>query len=290
MNDSPVLTPEFCERGYNNRAAVPDHADYFRRWADDSAEVRAQLACEIDLRYGARPKETMDLFPAGGARGLLVFIHGGYWRALDKSDHSFVVRPFVAAGYDAACLNYDLCPSVDIATIVDECRNAIAWLVQHGAEHRVASKNMVISGHSAGGHLAAMMHATDWRARDVDSGAIRGGVSISGVFDLEPLIHTSMNLDLRLSPASAAAVSPVRMQPALAVPFLLAVGSIETSEFLRQSQLLWEAWPGVRPAGDNGPVLLDGHHHFSAVDYLADSGDRLYRETVRLFDPATAAA
>ena len=191
--------------------------------------------------------------------------------------------PFVAAGFDVAVVNYDLCPDVDIGTIVGECRDALAWLAKNGAAHGVAAGNIVIGGHSAGGHLAAMLHATDWREHGVDPDVIRGGVSISGVFDLEPLIHTSLNPDLRLDAERAGAWSPVRMQPVLAVPLLLTVGAIETSEFLRQSRLQWDAWPGVRPQGSTGPMLLTGCHHFSAVDCLADPAHPLHRETVKLF-------
>lgn len=281
--NTPVLTPEFCERGYNNRAAVPDHALYFQRWADTSAAARSELPCMLDLRYGQRPKETLDLFPAGGKRGLLVFMHGGYWRALDKSDFSYIAPHFVTAGIDVALINYDLCPAVDIGTITDECRNAFTWLAKNGAAQSVAAEKIVISGHSAGGHLVAMLHATDWRQHGVDPGVIKGGVSVSGVFDLEPLIHTSLNPDLRLDVDSAAAWSPVRLQPAVRAPLLLAVGAIETSEFLRQSQLQWEAWAQVRPEGRTGPMLLPGCHHFSAIDCLADPAHPLYRETVKLF-------
>jgi len=282
---SPVhLTPEMCERGYNNRAAVPDYPAYFARWAADSAATRAELKPELDVRYGKRPKETMDLFSAGGRRGLLVFIHGGYWRALDKSDFSYLVRPFVAEGIDVAMVNYDLCPSVDIGTIIDECRNAAAWLLREGAAHGLATRNVVISGDSAGGHLAAVLHATDWAAMKVDPSPIKASVSVSGVFDLEPLIHTSMNPDLRLNSENAAAWSTVHKRPTLAAPLLIAVGTIETSEFVRQSQLQWDAWPEVRPSSTaSGPLMLEGCHHFSAMDALADVRSPLFRETLKFF-------
>jgi arylformamidase len=288
MSAAP-LTPEQCERGYNNRAAVPDYGDYFTRWAADSAATRSALKTTLDVRYGKRPKETMDLFHAGGRRGLLVFIHGGYWRALDKSDFSYLARPYVAEGVDVAIVNYDLCPLVDIGTIIDECRNAVAWLLREGAAHGLNTDSVVISGDSAGGHLTAVLHATDWPALNVDAGvirkAIKAGVSVSGVFDLEPLIHTSMNPDLRLNKDNAAAWSPVRMRPTLAVPLLIAVGAIETSEFIRQSQVQWEVWPGVRPAtaGSTGPMMLEGCHHFSAMDCLADPRHPLFRETLQYF-------
>jgi arylformamidase len=278
-----MLTPELCERGYNNRAAVPDFQQYFDRWAAESADTRKALDSALDLRYGTRPKETLDLFRAGGRRGLLVFIHGGYWRSLDKSDFSFLARAFVADGIDVACINYDLCPSVDIGTIIDEAKSAVAWLMREGAALDLATRDIVLSGHSAGGHLIGALHATDWTMMGIDARAIRGGVSVSGVFDLEPLIHTSMNPDLRLDATNAAAWSPVRMRPVLSAPVLIAVGENETPEFIRQSQLQWDAWPQVRPAGSSGPMIIEGCNHFSAIDRLADRSHPLYRETLKLF-------
>jgi arylformamidase len=230
----------------------------------------------------------MDLFPAGGKRGTLVFIHGGYWRALDKSDFSFAARPYVSAGIDVAMLNYDLCPIVDIGTIIDECRNAVAWLLRVGASHGLATNHVVITGDSAGGHLAAVLYATDWRAIGIDPSPLKGGVALSGVFDLEPLVLTSMNPDLRLNAENAAAWSPLRMRPVLDAPLLVTVGADETSEFIRQSQLLWEAWPEVRPTspcgGSGGPLLIPAANHFSAMDRFADPRAQLFAETLRMFD------
>ena len=278
------LTPDTAERGYNNRAAVPEHARYFSRWAGESARVRSALHCVLDVRYGSRPKETMDLFTAGGRRGLLFFIHGGYWRSLDKSDHSFVAEPFVEHGYDVAVINYDLCPSVDIATIVDECRGALQWIVKHAKAYGINADRIVISGHSAGAHLVAMLHATDWRALGIDPSIIVGGCGISGVYDLEPLLMTSINGDLRLDDDSAKASSPIQSKPAIKAPLFLAAGASETSEFVRQTQLMWNAWPDVRPSGMKKPMLIDGVHHFSALDCLADGSHPLFMETMRLFD------
>ncbi len=153
-----VYTPEFVERGYNLRAAVPEHPQWFEHYAATSAEARARFAPRLDLRYGPGPKETLDLFvPARPARGTLVFLHGGYWRALDKSDFSYVAPPFLAHDLAVAVVNYDLCPDVTVATIVDECRRALAWLVREGAALGAPADRIVIAGHSAGGHLTAMM-------------------------------------------------------------------------------------------------------------------------------------
>src|SRR5271170_6379062 len=197
MSAPPAAT---VEREYNLRQAFPDHPQWFARWADDSAAARQRLVAHLDLRYGSGPKQTLDVFPSENARGALLFIHGGYWRALDKSEHSFVAPPLVAQGISVAVINYDLCPQVRIGDIVEQCREAVAWLHREGARFGVPAQRLVVAGHSAGGHLAAMLLATDWRARGLP-GAVAGAVAISGVFDLEPLLQVSFNTDLQLDAA-----------------------------------------------------------------------------------------
>lgn len=281
---APVLTPEFVERGYNNRAAVPDHAKWFARWAELSAATKAQFPPQLDLRYGPNPKETLDLFvPEGKPRGTFVFIHGGYWRALDKSDHAFVAAPMLAQGIAVANVNYDLCPDVSIATIVDECRRAVAWVVREGARHGAAPEALVVGGHSAGGHLAAMMVATDWSALGLPRAPLAGAVTLSGVHDLSPMPLFSFNADFKLDAAEARRLSPALMRPGAPVPVLCAVGASETSEFVRQTQLLWDAWPDHRPPGATGPLLIPGRHHFDVVADFADPGSALTRATLALF-------
>ena len=277
-----MLPADFVEREYNLRAAFPDHPDWFARWAADSAAARAELACRLDLRYGSGPKQTLDLFPAARPCGALLFIHGGYWRALDKSDHSFVARPLVEHGIGVAVLNYDLCPDVSIARIIEECREAVAWLTREGARHGVPVDRLVVAGHSAGGHLAAMLFATDWVAHGVPVGAIAAGVAISGVFDLEPLVQVSFNTDLRLDAAKARAASPVYLTPRVRAPLLLAAGGRETGEFIRQSWLLWEHWPECHPSGRKGPLFVPERHHFSIVSDLGDPDSELVMSIHRL--------
>jgi len=267
----PALSAEFVEREYNNRAACPDHPQWFARWAAESEAARARLTARLDLRYGTGPRQTLDLFPTTRPRGALLFIHGGYWRALDKSFHSFIAAPLVDDGVGVAVLNYDLCPQVSIARIVDECREAVAWLGKEGARHGVPCDRLIIAGNSAGGHLAAMMLATDWSARNVDPATIIAAFAISGVFDLEPLIQSSLNADLRLDSAAARAASPVHLKPVVSAPLLLAVGANETNEFRRQTRLQWESWPGSRPTGWCGPYEVPDRHHFSIVSDLGDA-------------------
>ena len=286
MNDSGsdfILTPDSVERGYNNRAAVADHQVWLDRYPELSAATRARHRHVLDLRYGPAPKETLDLFvPATAARGTFVFIHGGYWRALDKADFHFVAGPLLAQGISVAVANYDLCPAVSIARIVDECRRMMVWIAREGRHHGVVKGNVVVGGHSAGGHLAAMMFATNWDALGLAQDPLVGGVTLSGVHDLKPLVLASMNADLRLTNAEAARVSPVNHASLTPAPLLVAVGGAETSEFIRQSQLMWDSWPdNRRPAA--GPLILAGKHHFSVVADYADPESKLTQATLALF-------
>lgn len=281
---APTYTAEFVERGYNNRAAVSDHAQWFARWAALSAEAQQRFQPKLDLRYGPNPKETLDLFvPASAARGTFVFIHGGYWRALDKSDHRFVAAPFIAQGISVAVINYDLCPDVSIATIVDECRRAVSWLKRDGAHYGANADSIVVGGHSAGGHLAAMLIATAPEAFGLTRHPLAGAVSVSGVHDLRPLTLFSFNADLKLDDVEAARLSPVLHRPATPAPIAIAVGGGETSEFLRQADLLFEAWPSNRPAGASGPLVIADRHHFDVVVDFADPSSALTRATLALF-------
>jgi len=285
MASRPALTRDDVERGYNNRAAVPDHPYWLDQFATQSEHAALSLSPR-EIRYGSGPKETLDLFvPADPARGTLLFIHGGWWRALDKADHAFVAPAFVAAGIAVAVINYDLCPDVTISTIVEQCRRAVTWAAREGTQLG-APPPLVIAGHSAGGHLVAMMIATDWRAHGFDAAPFVAGVSLSGVHDLEPLVLFTHNDDFRLDEASARAVSPVNHAPQADVPLMIAVGARETSEFIRQSHLLWDAWPRNRRPRHGGPMAIAGHHHFSVVLEYADPHSALTRETLALFPRA----
>lgn len=279
----PALTRDAVERGYNNRAAVPDHPHWLEQYSARSESAIEVLRPALDVRYGPNPKETLDLFvPAGPARGTFMFIHGGYWRALDKSEHAFVAPPFVAAGFAAAVINYDLCPQVSIATIIGECRRAVTWLAREGPQQG-APAPLVIGGYSAGGHLTAMLWATDWRDAGLGRTPFVGGVSLSGLHDLEPMVRFSYNSDIRLDDAEAQRLSPVNCAPTTDAPLVLAVGADETSEFLRQTQLLWDAWPRNRPAGTRAPMQIAGRHHFSAVLDYTDPASALTQATLALF-------
>jgi len=278
------LPADFVEREYNLRAAFPDHPEWFARWAAESAVARSTLQGQCNIRYGSGPKQTMDLFPAPQPRGAFLFIHGGYWRALDKDDHSFIAPPLVEQGIGVAIINYDLCPDVSIDRIVEECRQALAWLKREGAARGLPADRLVVGGHSAGGHLVAMLLVTDCAADGLPPSPITAGVPVSGVFDLEPLVQVSFNVDLKLDTARAHALSPIHLQLRTPVPLLLAAGADETSEFIRQSWLLWERWPECHPPGRKGPLFVRERHHFSVLSDFGDRKSELVTATLRLFD------
>jgi arylformamidase len=279
-----VLTPELVERGYNNRAAVPDHPVFIERYVAQSRAAVDALGPRLDVRYGRGPKETLDLFlPAGTPRGTFAFLHGGYWRAFDKSDFSYVAPPFVAQGLAVAVINYDLCPQVSMGTIVDEIARAIAFLVRDERQLHTPRLPLVVAGHSAGGHLAAMMHTLQPAALGAATHPVRAAVSLSGLHDLAPMLMSSYNADLHLDQAQVEALSPVLRSPQTDAPVLLAVGAGETAEFLRQTDLLWDAWPAQRPPGATAPMRIAGRHHFDVVLDYGDADSALTRATLALF-------
>jgi arylformamidase len=284
MSPSIDLTPDAVERGYNNRAAVPDHQRWLDEWVERSRRAQDALQPTIDLRYGAAPKETLDLFaPAKPARGTLVFIHGGWWRSLDKADYAFVAPAFVAAGYAVAMVNYTLCPEAPIATIVEQCRRALRFIVREGPV-RNAPAPLVVAGHSAGGHLTAMMYTIDWHAEGFTSVPFTGGLSLSGVHDLTPLVQFSHNVDFRLDVERAKALSPALIPPRTDAPLHLAVGADETSEFVRQTDLMWDAWPENHPAGARAPIHVAGRNHYDVVLDYVDPASVLTQSTLALFN------
>jgi arylformamidase len=274
--------PGLLSREYNNRALVPEHPQFFARWAEDSARARARMTCHLDLRYGEMPGETLDLFPARKGDGTcMMFIHGGYWRSLDKKDFSFLAPSWVDAGVSLAVANYDLCPKVTIADIVQEMLRASRWLWLHAEDYGMDQDRLYVSGHSAGGHLTAMMMCAQWPVFDsrLPRDLWKGGLAISGLYDLRPLPHVDfLQPDLRLDEQSALRVSPAFMPAATRAPIMTCVGSDESGEFHRQNALLGERWKSAF-AGD---IAMPGKNHFSVVDAFADQSSALFQGALRL--------
>ena len=265
------------EAGYNLRLRHPDHAEHFAVWDAESARVRDSLACTLDVRYGPGPDMTADLFPAAEAGApIQVFIHGGYWRAMDKASHSFPAEGFVAAGGAAVSLNYTLAPAVTLDTIVEQCRSALEWIADNAGRLNGDADRIFVSGHSAGGHLTAMMLCTDWAARG-RAGLVKGGTAISGIFDLAPLMETSINDDIRLDAAAARRNSPIHNLPAagapLIAPLIAAVGAAETAAFLAQNRAFAEAW--AARGFDARMMEIEGLNHYTVVSEMGRPGSAL---------------
>lgn len=269
-------------REYDNRALVPDHGEYFARWKAASERARGTMTCRLDLRYGDAPGETLDLFPARKGDGTcMLFIHGGYWRALDKSDFSFLAPAWVDSGVSLAVVNYDLCPKVSVEEIVRQMLRASRWLWLHAEDHGMDQDRLYVSGHSAGGHLTAMMMAAMFPVFDgrLPKDLFKGGLAVSGLYDLRPLLHVDfLQRDLKLDEDSAWRLSPAYMPPATRAPLVTAVGGDESGEFHRQNALIAARWKKVLMAD----VAMPGRNHFSVMDALAEPDSALFRAARRL--------
>ena len=272
----------YYETRYNPRLAVPEFAQHFERWTERSAQVRKNLVPYLDVPYGAGPLEKLDLFRAKGtSRGLLMFIHGGYWRALDKSQHSFVAAPFVQSGITVATINYALCPAVTVADIVRQVLQAAAWLYRNGGNFGAPYHKVYVAGHSAGGHLTAMVLAALWPrfAPDLPTKVVQGGLAISGVFDVMPIVHTpSVNADVRMDTRMAKIVSPALMPPATDAPLYLAVGGKEQDGFHDQHRLIKQNW-GKAVAGE---FACPDDNHFTILDTFADPNSALFKGALKM--------
>lgn len=266
------------EAQYNNRARVPDFPRILQRWAEASALARDGLRHVADVRYGRTPAEALDVFPAAAPGSpVLVFIHGGYWRSLAKADFSFVAPAFHAAGAMVVVPDYALCPAVTIETIAMQMTRAIEWTWRHAAEHGGDPSRIVVAGHSAGGHLATMLLNCEWPAvaADLPAGLVSQALSISGLFDLQPLLDVPfLQGDLRLTEASARRLSPALHPPPRAGRLLAMVGGDESDAFLAQNALIRERWgASVVPVCESVP----GRNHFDVLDPFVDPDARLHR-------------
>lgn len=271
-------SPQWYDSQYNNRALVPDHAAILERWARASALTRERSACEIDVAYGEDPSERLDVFLTPRPRApVLVYIHGGYWRALDKRDQSFVAASYANAGAMVVIPNYALCPAVTIDHICLQLARALEWTWRNAARYGGDASRIVVAGHSAGGHLAAMMLACDWAAvaPGLPADLVKGALSISGLFDLEPLRHAPfLAPDLGLDDAAVQRLSPAGFPAPSHGKLYAVVGGQESQEFIRQNSLIRKAWRPVRV-----PVCeaLPGCNHFTVLHELSDPKARLHR-------------
>ena len=282
--DSPYMASDtaFLEREYNARAAIREHPQIFARWAEQGAAARRMRACDVDLQYGSLDIERLDIFHAHQSDApLLVFIHGGYWRSLDKSDFSWIAPPLLQHGVAVALTNYGLAPQTSVEDIVRQQLKALGWLYQNAERLRFNADRIIVAGHSAGGHLTAMMMAALWQQFDstLPHGLVKAGLAISGLFDLQPLVRAPfVSTDLKLDTKRARALSPIYMPSATDAPLITAVGALESSEFKRQSTEFGAKWSNnlVRH------LELPHANHLTVCDELASPASPLFDAMLEL--------
>jgi arylformamidase len=289
-----MTTPEkdahWYDRMYNNRAMVPEFGQYFDRWVRESAAARSQ-ACSTSVAYGAHSTETLDIFPANrpGAP-VLVFIHGGYWRFLDKFDHSFVALPFQRAGCTVVVPNYALCPAVTVPDITLQMVRALAWVSRHIGGYGGDPSRITVAGHSAGGHLAAMLMACQWQAfgPDLPPNVVRNALSISGLHELESVRRSPMlQSGLLLTDEDVLKASPAWLPAPARGELMCVVGGDESEEFLRQNALMQQAWGNQRVPQ---ALAMPGRQHFSMLDALCEPTHAVHRMACDLLGVRPAAA
>lgn len=268
---------------YNNRDLVPEHPEFLRRWAAESMDAVRSQPRELDVRYGGGPSEHLDIFPAAQPRApVLLFIHGGYWRALDKRDHSFIAPAFTREGVCVVVPNYALCPAVTIPQITMQMVRAVAWTWRHIAAHGGDPGRITVAGHSAGGHLAAMMLGCLWPVfhRDLPPDLVKGALSISGLHDLDPIMHTPfLQPSLKLTAQQVHQASPALLPAPERGRLFTVSGGEESAEFHRQNGLMRRAWGDARV-----PVceILPSLNHFSVLESLIQPGHRLHQLALEL--------
>ena len=267
---------EELDKQYDNRARIPHYLDYFDRWLDWSAETRAALPCEQDIAYGEIPVETLDVFPARqpGAP-IMIMIHGGYWYSLDKRHNSFVAEGFRPHDVVTVVINYGLAPDFRMDEIVRQNRAAAAWVWRNAAAFGGDPSRIHALGQSAGGHLAAMLLATDWPAwgTGLPRDLVKTAVSISGIYDLEPIRLSYLNEKLGMDESEARRNSPVALRYPVSAPLMLVSGDIESDEYARQANAMASVWQAQGyPFSRLG---LPGFDHFTLADPLREPGSRL---------------
>ncbi len=272
------VDPEL-EKGYNVRLLRDDFQQLFEGWAVRSEEFRANADVQLDCAYDDGPRDKIDLFRCGehGAP-LLVFIHGGYWQRGDKSVFSYIAEPFVEQGVDVALIGYQLCPDTDMNSMVVQIRKAIKWLWRNSARCGISADRINICGHSAGGHLTGMMLTTQWRqfGDDLPDDLIKAGIPMSGLYQLEPLRHTTINDALGMDASVAHSISPYFFKPATNAPILVTIGGGESPQLHWQTDRFIDQWSQYQaPINCHVEAEVD---HFDLVNRLAESDSEIFNK------------
>jgi arylformamidase len=260
------------DAAYNNSAVVPERDRIVAGWAVRSDAIRRERPGHFDLRYGEAPRERLDLFLAADPMApTLAFIHGGYWQMNDKDAFAFLASGPVQRGINFALVEYTLAPAARMDRIVAELRRAAGWLAEHLGDYGADPDRLYVAGHSAGGHLTA----TTMTLR-----AVRGGLAISGIYDLEPIRLNYLNDKLGLDEEEAERNSPLLRLPPMAGELVVAYGTNELPELCRQSIEYAQAWTERGLPGHLLPV--DGVDHFTILEALADPQGALAQALVDL--------
>lgn len=260
---------------YNNRARVPEHARIHAAFEAQGDAVLADFDTRLDVSYGPSAEETLDIYlPKGGpteGMPVNVFLHGGYWYSRHKNDFRFLARGMVPSGAALVVVNYALVPRVNLDEVVRQCRAAVAWTYRNATTFGADPERIYVSGHSAGGHLVAMMMTTGWPAfaDGLAANVIKGGAALSGIYDLTPIPLGYMRDTLQFTPEQVARNSPMTLTPATKAPLIVGVGGGESEEFLRQSLEFAEKW-GAPGGIECWMITLDGINHFTILGEFAD--------------------
>jgi arylformamidase len=268
---------EQLDNQYNNRAHVPDYADYFERWEKLSRQTETEHTVFRNIFFGDHPEESLDIFPAEGPPSkTMIFIHGGYWYLLDKSLFHFLAATFLKQNVTTVLINYPLAPAASMDAIVSSSRKAIKWLHKNIGRFNGDPSQIYVMGHSAGGHLASMLLVND------QVSFLRGVISLSGLFRLEPLVLSYINDELHLDMETAIRNSPLYLNPINDYPFLLVTGTDETEEFKDQSLEMYNSWKNKHTCIEH--LEIAGKNHYSILDAVAECGSTLQSAILRLMD------
>jgi arylformamidase len=271
VSDTPPMpSPADAQFQYVEGQGRPGFAALLADYEVRSAQALALPGCQTDIRYGPAERQTFDFFPAlGDAVGTMAYFHAGYWQSRDKSGFRFLAPAFTAQGLNVALVNYPLCPGVTLAALVEAARAAVPAIGARLTEAGQGEHPLIAAGHSAGAHLAVELALT--RRTAPGDPTIDGVIALSGIYDLVPLVGTTLNARLQLDADSAARLSPVhRVRPG-APPALFAVGGAETPAFVEQNQRMHERWRAAGLASE--AVVVPGADHFSLLqDWISPDG------------------
>jgi len=277
--DREIPVDTELEKGYNVRLLRDDFQQLYEGWATRSETFRANADAQIDCAYEDGPRDKLDLFRCG-ERGapLLVFIHGGYWQRGDKAVFSFIAGPFVERGVDVALIGYPLCPATDMSSLVSQVRKAIIWLWRNAVQCGISADRINLCGHSAGGHLTGMMLATQWNqlGDDLPGNLVKSAIPMSGLYQLEPLRHTTISDALGMDATIAHDNSPYFLKPATDAPILATIGGAESAELHWQTHQFVEKWSRYRaPIETHVEADVD---HFDLVNRLARGDSEIFNK------------